>query len=118
MKNTRGMRVFFIVFDWSDKPNSVVDDHLSGTIVAKRLERHFRALPLRQLPDTALHWGKDFAVSSLQSPEELICDLSILGAPYLSSGASLLAPLASRRTGVTRYLSAPTVVGASVRTFL
>lgn len=46
------------------KPNSVFassanDSHLSGIVVADNLKRHFRIAT-----DTALHTGKDFAVSS------------------------------------------------------
>ncbi len=44
--------------DLAGKPNSVVDDHLSGSFVASGLKRHFP--PKR---DTALHAGKDLFVA-------------------------------------------------------
>lgn len=52
--------------------------------------------------DTALHLGKDFAVSP-------ICFHMITpkGARRLSTLTSLLAPRESLRTGVTRYLAPP-----------
>ena len=86
-----------------DKPNSVSsedeDNHLSGSGITTTLERHFYLTI-----DTALHAGKDLAVSLLRSrkilPEGSLC---------FSARASLLAPLATHSvdaTGVTRYLSA------------
>lgn len=42
--------------DQRGKPSSVVDDHLSGPAITCKLER-------RSLAGTALHRGKDFAVS-------------------------------------------------------
>ncbi len=49
---------FLIIVDQADKPNSVVDDHLSGLAIACRLERH--SPPKRS---TALHAGKDLFVA-------------------------------------------------------
>lgn len=46
---------FSVVYN---KPNFVVDSYLSRRAIARTLERHFCASA-----DTALHWGKDFAVS-------------------------------------------------------
>jgi len=76
------------------KPNSVIDSYLSGLVITGELERHFS---LAQ--DTALHSGKDLAVSP--SPFDEIIPK---GNPSLSASASLLAPLGLLRTGVTRYL--------------
>ena len=80
-----------------DKPNSVEGNHLSGSGIATTLERHFYLAI-----DTALHAGKDLAVSLLRFrkilPEGSLC---------FSARASLLAPLATHSvdaTGVTRYL--------------
>ena len=50
--------------------------------------------------DTALHWGKDFAVS-LPHCYGIVPD----GTPRLSLWTSLLAPLGLLQTGVTRYLA-------------
>lgn len=60
---------------------------------------------------TALHRGKDFAVSS--SPLD---EVHPEGCRGLSSLTSLFAPRALLRTGVTRYLAA--AFAACVRTFL
>ena len=87
-----------------DKPNSVPsedgDNHLSGSDITTTLERHFSTVNSR---DTALHAGKDLAVSLLRFhkilPEGSLC---------FSARASLLAPLATHSvdaTGVTRYHS-------------
>ncbi len=60
---------------------------------------------------TALHRNKDFAVSLLH-----LCKIIPEGILPLSESASLFAPLASRRTGITRY---PAVsCDTCVRTFL
>jgi hypothetical protein len=50
-----GFRIFL---DRADKPNSVVDDHLSGPDVAIGLERHSTLAN-----GTALHAGKDLFVA-------------------------------------------------------
>lgn len=57
-------------------------------------------LPRVVVTSTALHRSKDFAVAPA-------CCHAIIpkGASHLSARASLFAPLASRRTGVTRYPS-------------
>lgn len=68
------------VGDRSDKPSSVSlgtmptdDDHLSGTVVTDGLERRSRTGA-----GTALHRGKDFAVSSSWSPRKFIsCEMSV-----------------------------------------
>jgi len=52
-------------------------------------------------PGTALHAGKDLAVSPRTSPHGLTP--TNRGALSFRTRASLLAPLASRRTGITRY---------------
>lgn len=100
-ENPRRSVGFRIQVDQADKPNSVVDDHLSRALIAQSLKRHFR-----QKTDTALHGGKDLAVSPPESPRELA---SGFFRPQrrlsLSLETSLLAPRASRRTGVTRYHS-------------
>lgn len=96
-----------------DKPNSVECNHLSGSGIATTLERHFSTVNSR---DTALHAGKDLAVSLLRFrkilPEGSLC---------FSARASLLAPLATHSvdaTGVTRYLSVFVNKHRRVRTFL
>ncbi len=85
------------------------DDHLSGTIVTNRLERHFQPKL-----DTALHRGKDLAVSLSVSPQRFISKRCL----SLSLQASLFAPRASLRTGVTRYPAVQCFRTACVRTFL
>ena len=50
-----GFRIFL---DRADKPNSVVDDHLSGPVITDKLERHS---PISQR--TALHGDKDLLVA-------------------------------------------------------
>src|SRR3989344_7068621 len=62
--------------------------------------------------DTTLHSGKDFAVSPV--PFDTIIPEGIL---LLSESASLLAPLAFLRMGITHY-HAPTLNAGYVRTFL
>ncbi len=94
-----------------DKPNSVPskeeDGHLSGTIVTDGLER--RSHPK---VGTALHRGKDLAVSPLDHSED-----ALRGEPLsFRNRAFLFAPRALRRTGVTRYPAA--AEAACVRTFL
>ncbi len=65
---------------------------------------------------TALHWGKDFAVSPRHR-----CRATLKRVLWLSPQASLLAPLGLLQTGVTRYLF-PVLIGikrgVNVRTFL
>ena len=51
---------FRIIVDQADKPNSVVDDHLSGPVIADKLERHSRPKS-----GTTLHAGKDLVVAFL-----------------------------------------------------
>jgi len=75
----------------------MVDDHLSGSTIAHTLERHFALAR-----DTALHPGKDLAVS----PRMLPYGLTHMGCFFLSLEASLLAPLKLLSTGVTRYPTA------------
>ena len=78
------------------------DDHLSGSAITRTLERH-PALAR----STALHSGKDLAVS----PRMLPCRLTHMGCFFLSSEASLLAPLKLLSTGVTRYPAAQLSLG-------
>ena len=68
--------------------------------------------PKQNFGSTVLHSSKDLAVSPLVFPQEL----TPKGARFFQIKASLLAPRASLRTGVTRYL-APICIG-NVRTFL
>lgn len=92
------------------KPNSVFDRYLSGPHITARLERHYQPKLV-----TALHPGKDLAVS----PAMLPWRLTHVGCPILSeSGVSARtsAPPYTDATGVTRY-PAPGEPG-SVRTFL
>ena len=63
-----------------------------------------------------MHTSKDLAVSPYMLPYKLFPG-KILGIPPLSLWTSLLAPLVSRPTGVTRYL-APWKIHGCVRTFL
>jgi hypothetical protein len=89
-------------------PEPAFDDmHLSSPAIARRVKRHFRIAA-----DTALHRGKDFAVSLLHFCKTIPC-----GILRLSPLASLLAPLGLLSAGVTRYLS-PVRTGGDVRTFL
>ncbi len=53
-----------MVLDQRGKPSSVVDDHLSGRMLTHALERRSRTTA-----GTALHSGKDLAVSSSSSDE-------------------------------------------------
>ena len=48
MRKPAQERRFSHLWDPADKPNSVVDDHLSGTLVAQRLERHFPPVLVEQ----------------------------------------------------------------------
>ncbi len=70
-------------------------------------------------PDTALHWGKDFAVSPRHRCRATLlnCFKRVL---WLSPLASLLAPLGLLQTGITRYLLPLLIAqrGLNVRTFL
>lgn len=85
--------MFFHIFARIYKPDSVIDSYLSRPVIAHRLKRHFHPKM-----DTALHVGKDFAVSLLPS-DRIIPE----GTLSLSALASLLAPLCLRTAGVTRY---------------
>lgn len=58
MRKPTHTRGFSHCMDRVDKPNSVADDHLSGPVIAHRLERH--SPPKR---GTALHAGKDLLVA-------------------------------------------------------
>ncbi len=112
--------------------------HLSRMSVARHLERHFRRGPSnvfrrrRSAPDTALHSGKDLAVSPAcchaifpREDASLRRHFRILGNQRLSALASLFAPRGLLQTGITRYRAAggpayPKACRclASVRTFL
>jgi len=59
MKTYEKTLLFRVFFHYVySKPNFVVDSYLSRQVIAHMLKRHFCASA-----DTALHWGKDFAVS-------------------------------------------------------
>jgi hypothetical protein len=104
---------FRIIVDQADKPNSVEDDHLSGTLIAQSLERHSlpkryhkgtsifltRSTVKKNWSGTTLHAGKDLFVAS-SSFDEILPE----GNRGLSALTSLWSPLSSRTTGVTRYL--------------
>jgi hypothetical protein len=61
----------------------------------------YEPFPPKVVLDAALHTSKDLAVSPSLLPKKLFHK----GIPPLSFWASLLAPLVSPRTGVTRYLA-------------
>ena len=95
--------------DWLDKPNSVPAPLLHNTEVGLGTIIYLGLLlPAAssgtQEPggsSTALHRGKDLAVSFSVSPQRFISKRC----PLLSLRTSLFAPRASLRTGVTRYLA-------------
>lgn len=82
---------------WSDKPNSVVQKHGRSSIWDVDYSTP-RAALLHKSVDTALHKGKDLAVSFLS-----LNRTHPKGRRKLSPLTFLLAPLALQRTGVTRY---------------
>lgn len=85
------------------------DNHLSRRYVAIPLKRHSVLSH-----GTALHPGKDLAVSPPVLPQKL----TRKGCSSLSLRASLLAPLRLLSTGITRYPSPGQIRPESVRTFL
>lgn len=95
------------------KPDSVIDSHASGMNVAIHLKRLSFRYPIGVSEGTALHRGKSLAVAPA-------CCHAIhpIGVPILSELASLFASRASRRTGVTCYLSPFDFSQGCVRTFL
>ena len=97
------------LFQHVDKPDSVPpaggDGNLSRPAITHRLKRLFRDCFRNR--DAVLHSSKDLAVSSLLSYPYNRAKPTSLGLGFPRSfqiGTFLLAPLALRQTGVTRYL--------------
>src|SRR3989344_3713395 len=87
-----------LVEDQTDKTNSVVDDHLSLTLITQSLERHTDPF----LGKGSVRPCMRVRIYSLHS--RLATSVFPKGICRLSASAFLWSPLSSRTTGVTRYL--------------
>ncbi len=110
-----------ILWTLADKPNSVVDDHLSGPVITDKLERHYLDIPqgyfhFPKLADeqgklvAALHSRKDFAVSPPATTLQMLAGTRL---------CSHLAPCGGQALPATRLPTTTSqMLGGSARTFL